>query len=79
MQAEQIAELERCLCKLESLGCILESLCDPERELPDVTALADLGRIIAAEAMEGLDLLGFREPIPINRFSESVARIRRVH
>ena len=38
-------------------GILLTELTHPDREEPDLTSLADLGRVISKEAMAALDLV----------------------
>ena len=52
-----VEEMEKALSRLESMGTILASLCGPDREMPDLTSLADLGHLIAREAMDTLNLV----------------------
>ena len=58
-----VKELERSISRLESMGTILEDLCAPDRDIPDLTSLADLGSLISQQAMMGLDLLAEKEEI----------------
>jgi len=57
-ESRTLEELERAVCRLESMGTILRSLCAPDQALPDLSSLADLGTLISRQAMEALDLLG---------------------
>ena len=50
-------EMDTTFCKLESLGSMLTQLSTMENQAPDMTALADLGRLISEQAMKGLDLI----------------------
>ncbi len=52
-----VEELERTASRLESMGTILQDLCAPDRDVPDLDALADLGSLISQQALMGLDLL----------------------
>ena len=55
--------LDTTICKLESLGTILTQLATMENQYPDLSSLADLGRLISEQAMIALDQVhGFREP-----------------
>lgn len=63
----QLEELEQTLCTLESLGTILKSLCDPDREAPDLTSLADLGDVIAKNAMQGLNIVCEKERVSAHK------------
>ena len=57
-----ITELDKTICKLESLGSILIRLVENESQEPDFSELADLGRIISEQAMTALDLLHDQRP-----------------
>jgi len=56
-------ELERAVCRLESMGTILASLCAPDQALPDLSSLADLGSLISRQSMDVLSLLAEKEPL----------------
>ncbi len=51
-----LVQLDETICKLESMGTILTQLATNEEEEPELTSLADLGRIIQWLAMEALEL-----------------------
>jgi len=59
-------ELERAVCRLESMGTILASLCEADRNTPDVSALADLGALISKQAMDTLNLLAEKEQLKVS-------------
>ncbi len=52
-----ITNLDHTICKLESLGTVLTHLATMECQAPDMTALADIGRLIAEHATAALDML----------------------
>ncbi len=52
-----ITDLDHTICKLESLGTVLTHLATMECQEPDMTALADIGRLIAEHATAALDML----------------------
>ena len=57
-----ITELDETICKLESMGTILELVCTTECGVyPDLSRLADLGRVIQSLAMEALEVVGEME------------------
>lgn len=61
MEDTVIEELERAVCRMESMGTILNSLCGPDRDAPDLTSLADLGSLMSRQAMDALNLLAEKE------------------
>ena len=52
-----IEDLELILCKMKSLGTILTHLSTMECQDPDMTSLADLGRIIQEQTTTGLEVI----------------------
>ncbi len=52
---EPLVQLDLTICQLESMGTILTQLATNEEQEPDLTSLADLGRIIQSLAMEALE------------------------
>jgi hypothetical protein len=56
MKKEHVEELDKAICKLESMGTILTQLATNEGQELELSSLADLGRIIQSLAMEALDL-----------------------
>lgn len=61
-------ELERATCRLESMGTILSSLCGPDKSVPEMSSLSDLGSLISRQAMDILNLLAEKEhlrPAPL--------------
>lgn len=69
-------ELEKTVCRLESMGSILSNLCAPDREAPDLTSLADLGSLICRDAMEALGLLSENEIVDESANGEEKSRAR---
>ena len=66
VENEAYVQLDKTICKLESLGTILTQLTTMESQDPDLSSLADLGRLISEQAMIALDLAhGFREDPPV--------------
>ena len=55
-----LLQLDETICKLESMGTILTQLATNEEDEPELTSLADLGRIIQSLAMEALELTNSR-------------------
>jgi len=53
---ETYFQLDETICKLESMGTILTQLATNEGQEPELSSLADLGRVIQFLAMEALDL-----------------------
>jgi len=53
---ETLYQLDVTICKLESMGTILTLLATHEGQDPDLSSLADLGRVIQFLAMEALEL-----------------------
>lgn len=56
-QDSVIDDLESILCKMKSLGTILTHLSTMECQEPDMTSLADLGKIIQEQMIIGLDVI----------------------
>ena len=54
---DQIAEIDEALCRLHSLGTVVMQLSIMECQEPDLTAMADVGRIITEVAMETLNMV----------------------
>lgn len=50
-------ELDAVLCQLHSLGTVVTPISNLESEEPDLTALADLGRIITSISMKTLNVI----------------------
>jgi len=58
---DPLTHLDEAICKLESMGTILTLLATTEAEEPEMTSLADLGRIIQSLAMEALEIVSDME------------------
>jgi hypothetical protein len=68
---ELVYELDVILCKLESLGTVLTQLTTMEDQKPDLTSIADLGRLIREQAETGLErICEGQEVIDIRTFPE---------
>ena len=52
-----IDDLELILCKMKSMGTILTHLSTMKCQGPDMTSLADLGRIIQEQTTTGLEVI----------------------
>ena len=55
---QTVDSLDRSICTLHSMGKILAHLATMEEQEPDLSTLADLGRVVVREAKAALDLLG---------------------
>ena len=52
---ERIEEIDLALCRLHSMGTVVAQLSIMECQEPDLTAMADVGRIITEVAMDTLN------------------------
>ena len=52
-----LSEIELRVCELESLGESIRILCIQESEVPDLTCLADLGKLVSRQAMATIDFI----------------------
>ena len=75
LEREKMTHLEALLCRLESMGAILTALCDPDHKPPEISSLADLGRVISRDAMEGLDLMAEAEPLEELHFRDGGSEV----
>jgi hypothetical protein len=54
---QTILEVDAALCQLHSLGTVVTQISNLESEEPDLTALADIGRIITSLSMNTLNVI----------------------
>jgi hypothetical protein len=54
---QTIMDVDVALCQIHSLGTVVTQISNLESEEPDLTALADLGRIIASLSMNTLNVI----------------------
>ena len=58
-----INHLDQSICQLESMGTMLTHLATMETQKPDLTSLADLGRMIKQHAGTALEILSEGEEL----------------